>query len=485
MPTDLERLNSVFDLAQRIGVGMLGAGAAASEVSATVLRVVSASGIRSVAVQVTFDEVSLSYHPEGATTPITRMRLSGPRVQDFARLAEYEVITERYIDGGVSLEAASEEVRRIARRGRIYPLWLITMGLALMGGGAALGFGAGSLVVIVATLSAGVLNLVIEYLLRWGIPLFYAQVASGLVGALGAVVAHSIDPSVNSSIVVVACIIIVLSGLTSIGAVQDAVTGWYITASARVLETIMLTVGLVIGVRTGIVAANALGADIAVTAQIPLSLSSVLVVTVSGLLVGLGYGVGTQVPARLLAHTALVAAGSSVIAHLASSVLDRLAAVGVASMAVGVISVIAARRVHAPALIFAMVGLIPLVPGSRIYRGLLAVGDDVITGVTELFAAAEIAIVIAAGAVFGQLVASRLLRPTSRAAAAFTPVIAAPFSTLRRRRLVDRPKRRRRRATATLEPSTMTGEMAAVAPHLLDLASSGDPTQPEGKEGQR
>ena len=58
VPTDSTRLHAVFDLAMRIGEGLLTNGAAASEVTATVLRVTSSSGLRNVSVQVTFTRTS-------------------------------------------------------------------------------------------------------------------------------------------------------------------------------------------------------------------------------------------------------------------------------------------------------------------------------------------------------------------------------------------------------------------------------------------
>ena len=74
MPTDSTRLHAVFDLAMRIGEGLLTNGAAASEVTATVLRVTSSSGLRNVSVQVTFNEVTISYLADESATPFTRVR---------------------------------------------------------------------------------------------------------------------------------------------------------------------------------------------------------------------------------------------------------------------------------------------------------------------------------------------------------------------------------------------------------------------------
>src|SRR5699024_646351 len=156
---------------------------------------------------------------------------------------------------------------------------------------AALSLGAGTLVVVAATLASGLLIFSGEMMGRRQIPAFYAQALGGVVGVLAAMVVGLLDPAVNSSTVVVACIIVQLAGLASIGAVQDAVTGWYLTAAGRILETLMLTAGLVVGVRGGLLLADLIGVEIAVSAAIPVSLITVVVVAVASAAMGLGYGV--------------------------------------------------------------------------------------------------------------------------------------------------------------------------------------------------
>ena len=473
VPTDSIRLHAVFDLAMRIGEGLLSNGAAASEVTATVLRVTSSSGLRNVSVQVTFNEVTISYLADESATPFTRVRSASDRVQDFARLAAFEDISHQYLSGELALDEARRRAAAIPQRPALYRIPLVVAGFAVMGGAAALFFGAGSLVVLAATLSAGLLIAIGELLARWSIPPFYSQVVGGFVAVGGAVLVALIDPGANPSVVVVSCIIVQLAGLSSISAVQDAVTGWYVTAAGRILEALMLTVGLVAGVRGGLLIADLIGADVSVSASLPLTLTTAVVVVISGLGMGLGYGVGTQVPARLLASAALVAAGSGIISHLLSALLERTFAVAVSALATGLVATALADRVRAPSLAFVMAGVIPLVPGSRIYRGLLGLGDDLGAGVAELLAAGEIAVSIAAGVVLGQLLASRIMPYFRRSGIAYTPAISSPFTTLRRRRLSLGSRRMRRRHGApVIEPSTMTGEMTALSAAMFEDPSA-------------
>ncbi|MGY5766188.1 threonine/serine exporter family protein [Brachybacterium sp. DNPG3] len=483
MPTDSTRLHAVFDLAMSIGVGLLGNGAAASEVTATVLRVTSSSGLRNVSVQVTFDEVTISYLADETSAPFTRVRGAAERVQDFARLEAFEDVTHGYITGEISLEEARRRAHAIPQEKPFYRLGLVIAGFAVMGGGAAMSLGAKPLVVVAAMAAAGLLILTDTLLVRRQIPRFYSQAVGGFVGVLAAMLVSLIDPSQNSSIVVVACIIVLLAGLTSIGAMQDAVTGWYVTAAGRILETLMLTVGVVAGVRGGLLMADLIGVEVSVSASIPVTLTTVVMLAVAGVAMGLGFGVGTQVRPRLLIWSALIAAASSVISELLTEfALDRVYAVAVASFVVGAVAVVLGDTLRAPALIFVMCGIIPQVPGSRIYRGLLGLGDDMSVGATELFGAAEIAIAIAAGAILGQLLASRLLGRLRRTTIAYTPMISMPFTTLRRRRSsLGLGRSGRRDAIALAEPSTMTGEMTALSPSLLDdiPATEGQPDDRE------
>lgn len=458
--TDLARLHAVFDLAMRIGEGMLTNGAAASEVTATVLRIISSSGIRNVSVTVTFDEVSISYLPDPQSAPFTRIRAAGARIQDFTKLEAFEEVAEAYVRGRATLEESSARLALVPTQPPAYPTWLVCAGLALMGGAAAYGLGAGMLVTLAATATAAVLAILTTHLLRRQVPLFYVQAAGGFVAAAAAIVVHLIDPARSSSIVVVACLIILLAGLTSIGAMQDAITGWYVTASARILETLMLTIGLIVGVRAGLLFADLVGADLSVSAPIAVSLTSVTVLIVAGALMGLGYAISVQTPPRSLVWCALLSAISSLAASaLTDGGLERVWSVGITSLAAGFLAVVMAERIHAPALTFVMAGVIPLVPGSRIYAGLLMIGSDLPGGASRLFEAAEVAVALAAGAVLGQLLAARGLGATGRAVSAFTPVIAAPFTTLRRRRQVAGGPRSGRRTGAS-----MAGERTVLSP---------------------
>ena len=54
-----------------------------------------------------------------------------------------------------------------------------------------------------------------------------------------------------------------LAGLGFIGAIQDALTDFYLTAGARILEVMISTAGVIAGVSGGLTVGRLLGVDIA------------------------------------------------------------------------------------------------------------------------------------------------------------------------------------------------------------------------------
>ena len=96
------------------------------------------------------------------------------------------------------------------------------------------------------------IDLITHAMSRRRLPAFYQQIAGGLFGTLltVAVVATGVD--VDPSRVITASIIMLLAGVNFMGAIQDALTGFPLTAGARILEAIIATAGVTAGVSGGL-----------------------------------------------------------------------------------------------------------------------------------------------------------------------------------------------------------------------------------------
>ena len=71
---------------------------------------------------------------------------------------------------------------------------------------------------------------------RRRLPYFYQQAAGGAVATLLAALAAPLPLQLDASLVVTANIIMLLAGVGFMGALQDALSGFYLTAGARLTE---------------------------------------------------------------------------------------------------------------------------------------------------------------------------------------------------------------------------------------------------------
>ena len=109
--------------------------------------------------------------------------------------------------------------------------------------------------IILATLLTG---LIVDRLLaameHWRVPPFFQQfAAAGLITLIAAGITEataqgvSFFIGVDPTLVVVGGIVMLVAGMTIVGAAQDAIDEFYLTASARLLDVVMRTAGIVVG----------------------------------------------------------------------------------------------------------------------------------------------------------------------------------------------------------------------------------------------
>ena len=104
-------------------------------------------------------------------------------------------------------------------------------------------------------------------LLRWlgriGAPLFYSQALVAifvtLVAAGAAWCSNYLGLSVNATLLVISGIVLLVAGLMFVGAFQDAIDEYYMTANARLLKVVMATGGVIAGVMVGLYIATKFG----------------------------------------------------------------------------------------------------------------------------------------------------------------------------------------------------------------------------------
>lgn len=424
-----------LDLALRVGELLLSNGAGAADVTATMSSVAHHLGLRQAQVDVTFTTLTLS-HQTGVDDPVLSMtRHVTHRETDFADLTAVDYVVSRLLADELTRDEAASEVARIASSGHPRKRWAITAGSAVTGAGVALLLGGDWIVLLIAAVAGACIEILQRRMARARLPFFYAQVAGGLLATTFAVVLRALDVPVNPSIVVTASIIMLLAGQGFIGAIQDALTGFYITANARILEVMIATAGIIVGVAAGLSIGSALGVDLRLDPGAA-GLSELPAVAGGAAITAGGFAFTAYSPKRVVFPVAVLAAvGGAIYFVPLQHGVDRAACAGVAAVFIGLAAYWVAGWVKVPPLVVVTAGIIPLLPGLSIYRALSLLADDDIQGVLALITAAAVALSLAAGVILGEYVAQPLRRESRRLEQRLAgPRLVGPLRARARRR---------------------------------------------------
>ncbi len=111
---------------------------------------------------------------------------------------------------------------------------------------------------------------------------------------------------------------------------------------------------------------------------------------------------------------AVAAIGEVVVLSLRDGALGSTWATAGAAVTVGLLSYAVAGRIRVPPLVVVVSGVVPLLPGLAIYRGLTLLGEGGGGGIFTLSTAATTALAIASGVLLGQYLAQPLRREARR-----------------------------------------------------------------------
>ncbi len=211
-----------------------------------------------------------------------------------------------------------------------------------------------------------------------------------------------------------ASIIMLLAGQGFIGAIQDALTGFYITANARILEVMIATAGIIVGVSAGLSVGRAIGVDVLIVPGASGFSDLPTVAAGAGIAAG-SFAFTAYSPKRVVLPVALLAALAAGVYFVPlQHGVGRAAGAGLAAVVIGLISYWVAGWFKVPPLVVITTCIIPLLPGLSIYRALSLLADDDVTGVIALITAAAVALALSAGAILGEYVAQPLRRESRK-----------------------------------------------------------------------
>ncbi|MBO0849754.1 MAG: threonine/serine exporter family protein [Pseudonocardia sp.] len=341
-------------------------------------------------------------------------RADDEEVEDVPRRAELEFDHQRPTgDDTGTLSRAAAELDQINRAKHPYPRWLATLAWAGMAASIAVLLGGGWVAAAVAFGATGAMDRVGRVLNKAGLPLFFQQITGALLATLitaALLYLNLLPPSTRPSFVVAAAITVLLSGLSVVSAVRDAIDGFFLTAAGRAGEIAMYSAGLLAGSVLGLKAALVVGVELAVAAPLPTSNVSLAVRAIAaGLTAGM-FALAGYTPVRYLAAAAGTGAGGWVIYTLMEQAnFEPVVSTLVAAIALGVSSGVLYKRFGVPRLVISLAGITPLLPGLTAYRGfyqlaVIGVADGLVTVTLAL----AIGLALAGGVAFGEWLTSRV-----------------------------------------------------------------------------
>lgn len=424
----------IIDLSLRIGENLLSNGAGAADVAATMSAVSHHLGLRQASVDLTFTMLRMSHQTGPEAPSATATRHVTRRSTDYDDLTQVDHLVRDLLEDRIGLDEARTRIAQISSTGHRAPRWAVSLAYAFLGSGIALLLGGSPLVALIAAVAAAGAEAVGRYFSRFRLPDFYLQIAGGAFVSLLAVVTKATNLPVNPSLVIVTGIVTLLAGLGFIGAFQDALSGYYVTANARILEVLLSTVGIVVGVGGGLAVGSVFGVTIT-TATTNTELASLPVAAAGGALAAAAFALTAYAPTRSALPIAVVG-GLAALIYVALSSPDSTPAwpSGVAATFVGLVGFAVARRVRVPPLVIVVPSIVPLLPGLSIYRGLTLLADDNFIGIVSLIAAIASAVALASGVILGEYVAQPLGREARRLEQRLSgPRLVGPLRTRKRR----------------------------------------------------
>lgn len=434
-PIAEQTARGVLEVAVRIGEAALSLGAAATDVTDVIRDTCRAFGLE-CEVDLTFTSIHVM-HDGGEEFPsVSVLRVVDTRAADYARLASVmelaRSVREDQRNGRVDptigdletrdairerVEGVHAELDVILSGPHRYRRATVTLLLAAMAAGVAVLLGGGPLVILLAAATTALIDVTVRWLASWGLPPFFLQIAGAAVATGVAVVLLTAIPSLPfelstlpPSLVVASGIVVLLAGASLVGAADDAINGFPLTASGRLLEVLLLTLGLVVGIGGVFDMARRLGTDVvladAYAAPWPLAVQAVGAAIASG-----AWAMASYAGPRAAAFVALLGGIAYLLFILITTVgLAPSVASAAAALVIGAVGEALGPRLRIPVIVTTVCGTVPLLPGLTIYRGMLDVtsGAELISGIQLLLQAGLIGIALAAGVTLGKILARRL-----------------------------------------------------------------------------
>jgi len=406
-----------LELAIRIGDLLQSSGQSANDSVVVMRNICRAYGLKRVFVDITSNAIVASYYPGGGREPMTAMRTVEPARPDLTKTAALNRLVAD-IRTGEPLAKAVARFDTIRGAATPYPRWAGALGNSAIGLFVQLLHTANPIILVIALIMGIGLNRLLAFLTRRSMPAFFQQMAGGwLIVAVtaatswaGTLEMTTLFRDLDPTLIAAGGIVQLVVGMKFVAAGQDAIDGFYVTATARLLQVTMLTAGIVAGLVSGLALAARLGVFVYISTS-PITVSWPVAQYFAVVGMAACFSIGNFANWRTVALTSAGAALAWFGFHLAQAAIGgTVSASFIGALGAAFVTTMLVRRTSLPGFAIVNGTLLPLVPGMRLYNGLIqTVGTNLVPaspnqGLGTLMVAAGIALAIAAGASLGMFI---------------------------------------------------------------------------------
>lgn len=427
---------------------MISMGVSANSVVSRALDITDTYCKSPVHIDITYNIIFLSQLRGVDKEPLTLVRPAPTRDVNYMMLRDVQMLIHDIHSGRVSLKDAEKRLDKIEFHSPSYPWWLIMLGNGTVIAGVSLMF-TSSWQAILTTFVVGLLvDRIVALLAKRSIPPFFRQISAAVFVTLTAALINELAQQgvtffqgLNPTLLVVGSIVMLVSGLATVSAIQDAIEEYYVTANGRLARVLLQTAGLVIGIVIGLYIARNIGMGIAISPN-PLKANAIPMQVIGAAMAAVGYAIASQTFNRAIAWVGLIGGISLAILFLLNTRygVSVVIASSIAAGFVGIVGAFMSRFWRTPSVGIIAAGIIPLVPGLMLYNGLMQLinyppGNPLFyKALGTLFTVATTGLAIAAGASFGAMI-GRPFRQTLAPDRNTQPFMALLHKQTRRNRL--------------------------------------------------
>jgi len=399
----------VLDLAAGVGAILMASGTPATATMEQVEAIAAAYGIERCEVDVINTAIHVAVYRGPTAMPASTLHIVESRSMDFSRLAAVDRLIRRISAHEISPSEARDELDAIITAPHPYKRWVATLAWGALAFATAGTLGADLLVCFVGALSAMAIDRVNRRLNRHGLPFFFQYAVGGAIATAPALLLYWLGPKVglqfDPTVAIAAGLVVILAGLSLVGAVGDVITGAPVTAAGRFFELVMMTGATISGVGLVLHLAGRFGAPfVGISADAPPALAELPARVAFGAASAAAFALACYAERSAAMAAAFGGAAGTVAFLLAQSFgLGAVVSSFVAAVPIGLVGRLMERRNLAPPMVVSIAGIVPLLPGLSLLHGIYAIlNDQHAVGFASVLGAFAIGTALAAGVTLGE-----------------------------------------------------------------------------------